>query len=312
MQEHLLDTLGVRDAVFDALSSAIKESAEETAQEAGKEYAKVLAASLGTKAAESFPGSEMVQVIGGEIAKAAAGAIVGPLLTIFLKVADDTKANINRILTEPEITAAREARRFLDLKPESPEDVVLINEKLADISNAFDRAYTLVGRSPDAAARKFWIRMTQGCIAFRRGGSSVARSYFLECFGTLRKDYSEVLAERANIIKRFRSIETSIEKDIEYSYRFITEGKPEAVGEYNRKLLSEFLRKNRKPMKYESRVPTTVKGEELVQKHIQSLLNKLKDERANSIVRLTEIQKVENFILVVERLVVEPGAGAPR
>src|SRR5271165_341953 len=126
MRVHILDTLGVKEAVFDALSGAIKDCAEESAKEAGKEYAKSLAASLASKAADSFPGSEIVEVIGGEIAKAAAGAIVGPLLAIFLKVADDTKANINRILTEPEITAAREARRFLDLNPESPADVLLI------------------------------------------------------------------------------------------------------------------------------------------------------------------------------------------
>ena len=48
------------------------------------------------------------------------GAFVGPLIGILFKVVDDTKARINKILSEPEITAVREARRFLNLPSDSP------------------------------------------------------------------------------------------------------------------------------------------------------------------------------------------------
>lgn len=242
----------------------------------------------------------MAQAVGGELAKAVAGAFVGPLIGILLRVVDDTKARINKVLSEPEITAVREARRFLDLRSDSPADAVLIEEKFAAVSDAFDRAYTFAQGEPDAKARILWIRMMQGLIARHRGGKSVARLYFQECFVLLRDDYAELDGQRQEIAKRLARSQRALNHAIEHppprATMFRNSAGPmnaigrETVLEMNLQIVSGEEDRRRKQRHDED---------------VARLQKILTAEREYAVRMLNHIQKTENFIAIVRELAAE-------
>jgi hypothetical protein len=296
MQEHILDTLGVRDKVFDALADAIRECTKEGAKEVGKEYAKELAVSVAGKAISPLT-KELAQALGGELAKTVAGAFVGPLVGILFRVVDDTKARINKVLSEPEITAVREARRFLDLQSDSPADTVLIGEKFAAVSDAFDRTYTFAQGERDARARMLWIRMMQGLIARHRDGVSVARLYFQECFVLLRDDYTELAEQRQEIAERLARCQRALDHEIKHPPPKATifrhsAGPMNAIGrealmEMNLQIASGDEDRRRENQHRE---------------RIEKLNRNLNSERESASRRLNQIQKIENFINIVREL----------
>jgi hypothetical protein len=280
MPEHLLDTLGVREKVLDALADTVKECAKETAKEIGKEYGKELAARTAAKAVSPLAG-ELAQAVGGELAKAVAGAFVGPLIGILFKVVDDTKARITKVLSEPEITAVREARRFLDLPSDSPADAVLIEEKFASVSDAFDRAYTFAQGERDATARMLWIRMMQGLIARRRGGSSVARLYFEECLALLTQDYPDLAARRRESEKETKRGEEALDR--EDKKRLPERDQTLAMARHPQAVIAFAAHDAGWPTRH--------------QRNIERLRTQLEEERQ----KLNEIQNMENFVAIVRQ-----------
>jgi hypothetical protein len=290
--EQILDRLGVREQLMEALSDAVKDIAKESAKEIGGEKAKRLATSAVGHVIVGSVSSEVAQVIGGELAKAVAGTLVGPLTNILFRVVDDTKARINRLLSEPERTAVREAQRFLTLRPESQGDEELIEEKFASVSDAFDKAYTLAKDEKDATARMLWIRMMQGLIARRRGASAVARLYFAECVSLLKNDYSGLQAEKQAQEDRIAEMNVAVERAIK--------DKPEPARMYY----------PRGPMNSAGRELALGMNEDVAsgrqdrenwrkyQAVIEHRRNSVKAERR----KLAEIQNTENFIQVVRAL----------
>ncbi len=181
----ILDKLGIRTALCDALTDLSKS----VAQEFGKHHASVVYHIAGPAARRAA--SEMAQAIGGEVLKETVAVAVGPILKILLHVVDDTKVKLNTILTEPEITATREAKLFLQLEPKTSEEKIVVNEKFAALSNMFDTAYTYAASQSGTPTRKVWIRMFQGLIARRRGADLVSQVYFHECADILSEDYAK-------------------------------------------------------------------------------------------------------------------------
>jgi hypothetical protein len=296
MPEHLLDTLGAREKALEALADAVKECAKESAKEVGKEYAKELAGHAAGKAISPLA-TELAQAVGGELTRAVAGAFVGPLVGILFKVVDDTKARINKILSEPERTAVREARRFLELPSDSPADTVLIEEKFAAVSDAFDRAYTFAQGERDAKARMLWIRMMQGLIARRRGGSAVARLYFQECFELLKGDYADLAIERRAIDVELERYQNAIQREINNPPAKATVMRPPS-GPMNARGLEIWLDRNLDISSSEED-----RGREAAhQERINRLRKHLEAERR----KLSDVQNTENFIAVVRELAANP------
>lgn len=304
MEEHILDTLGVRDKVLETLSEAIKECAKESAKEVGKEYGRELVVSLAGQAVAPLT-KEVAQAIGGELAKSVAGAFAGPLVGILFRVVDDTKARINKVLGESEITAAREAQRFLKLQSGSPADTVVIEEKFAAVSDAFDRAYTLAQGERDAPARTLWIRMMQGLIARRRGGVGVARLYFEECMGLLREDYKDLAEQKREIALRLKHFEKLLDdaiSDLPQKARVFnpSAGPMNAIG---REMMMEMNLQ-------------IVEGEEdrrrnaQYQQNVERLRKKVNAERDHASFQLNQIRKLENFIEIVRQLGTESSSAA--
>jgi hypothetical protein len=240
---------------------------------------------------------EVAQVVGGELAKSVAGAFAGPLVAILFRVVDDTKARINKVLSEPEITAAREAQRFIELQADSPADTVLMNEKFASVSDAFDKVYTLAQGERDAPARRLWIRMTQGLIARRRGGVPVVRLYFEECAVLLREDYKGLAEQNQEITQRLKHFERLLDDAVKHPPQKARVFNPSA-GPMNAAGREMMMEMNLQIAEGEEDRRRPVQHKE----NVDRLRRKLNAERDHASLQINEICKIENFIEVVRQL----------
>lgn len=121
---------------------------------------------------------EAIANVAGEVAKAAAEGLAGPLLTVLLGVADQTSSNVKRLLREPYLTGVREATDALAIRPVSEEDIRLISERIQNADSRLAQAFTLAEGTKDAWRIQSYIALIRGLIASARNANGVAQAEY--------------------------------------------------------------------------------------------------------------------------------------
>ena len=175
-------------------------------------------AEVGTEAAKSAIGeatkefikrstSAAVQTIVSGASTALAGATVGPILRVLLRVSDEVSRKLDKVSAKLDKqlhaafdTGVREAIRSLRLPSSRPEAATFRNQRLTFAIDELERAWTLSLGLPTEGRDRFVIRLLQGfCSIGIPGGVHYASAQFQECIGWLKQQMQQGIEELAKM-----------------------------------------------------------------------------------------------------------------
>jgi hypothetical protein len=116
----------------------------------------------------------------GVAADAAAATIAGPLLKVVLRVADDTRRNLNLIMDESFSTGIAIAVQNMAIAPRDAKQKRFRSEQLLFAYNKLHSAYAFA-RGRKAAPTRLYVRLVQGLIAEELGADIWRKQHFAYC-----------------------------------------------------------------------------------------------------------------------------------
>jgi hypothetical protein len=150
-------------------AGAVEEVFQSTLASLAKEIAK--------EEAKALAGSAAAEVV-SSAAEAAVTGFIGPLLKLLLRIGDETRKNINKLVQAPLLTGLREAQQALAFVATTPEEKSIRTERLSRADFELARALSVVGTDDKGNRTRTYIGLVRGLICLDRGAPNLAKLAF--------------------------------------------------------------------------------------------------------------------------------------